>query len=174
MASKYIPAVLGLNKFLWNFISGDIFDGDYRGLVPIIPTGEAPQLLQVLDEQPGIGNSPYIVYTYYTNGINADSWYKTTDTVLYTVYAPNQAKLNEIVTYMVNLFKRFDVSAGEVNRFIQTAPGLDDAYLAYHYNYISVVSATGGTAPDIENDPIRATITLRVNYTNPIVDTPFT
>lgn len=168
-----IPAVSGLNKFLWNYLQGAgvLSASDYNGLVPIIPNGEAPQFLQMLDEQPGVQSHPYIIYTWYTNGFDSDTWYKPTDTVLYTVFSLDQAKLNEIVLSIVNLFKRFDVSAAEVNRFIQNSD-LSRQYKDYSYSYIAVSAASGGTAPDIENDPIRATITLRVNYTNPIIDGP--
>lgn len=173
-----IPAVFGVNKFLWNYLGDDgaavLRANDYQGLIPIIPSGEAPQFLQMLDEQPGIQSHPYIVYTWYTNGFDANSWFRPTDTVVYTIYALDQSKINEIVMYIVNLFKRFDVSAAEVNRFIQTNDfgPMTQLYRDYSYGYISVAAATGGVAPSMENDPITATITLRVNYTNPVVDTP--
>lgn len=173
-----IPAVFGLNRFLWNYL-GDagvkvLDSNDYDGLIPIIPNGEAPEFLQMLDEQPGIQSHPYIVYTWYTNGFDADSWYKPTDTVLYVIYALDQNKLNDIVMKIVNLFKRFDVSAEEVNRYIQTHTfgEFTDRYRAYSYTHINVAAATGGVAGNLESDPIVATITVRVGYTNPIVDTP--
>lgn len=185
-----IPAVFGLNRFLWNYLGDDgaavLRSDNYGGLIPIIPNGEAPQFLQMLDEQPGIQSHPYIIYTWYTNGFTADSWYKPTDTVVYTLYALDLSKLNELVMYIVNLFKRFDVSAAEVNRYIQTNyltgydtttngpknPVLEAQYKAYNYSYISVAAATGGIGPEIENDPLVATVTVRVGYTNPIVDNP--
>lgn len=170
-----IPAVFGLNRFLWNYLkgSGILSESDYKGLVPIIPNGEAPQFLQMLDTQPGIQTHPYIVYTWYTNGFDANSWYKPTDTIIYTVFALDQSKVNELVINIVNLFKRFDVSAAEVNTFIQNpANALSQQYKDYNYGFISVSAANGGVAPNIENDPITATITLRVNYTNPVVDNP--
>lgn len=173
-----IPAVYGLNKYLWHLISQDVMDASsYSNLVPIIPNGEAPTFLQMLDELPGVQSRPYIVYTWYTNGYDANSWYKPTDSVLYTVYALDQTKLNEIVMFIVNLFKRFDLSAQAVNTYIQTTPmstdtALDAQYKAYNYSYINVASATGGVAPTLENDPISATVTLRVNYTNTFTDVP--
>lgn len=190
MANNSIPAVYGLNQFLWNYLSdnttGILLSADYQGLIPIIPNGEAPQFLQMLDEQAGIQSKPYIVYTWYTNGFDANSWYKPTDTILYTVYAMDQNKLNDIVMSTVNVFKRYDVSAVEINEYIQSNyitgfnqatheandPVTEAQYKAYNYNYTYVAAATGGVAPDIENDPISATITVRVNYTNPVVDLP--
>lgn len=181
MANNF-PAVYGVNQYVWNQLStgsnpvlapADYSYGQADGnpLVPIIPLGEEPTFLQMIDEQPGIVTKPYIVYTWYTNGFDANSWYKPTDTVLYKVYAPSVAKLNQIVLTMVDMLKRYDVSAASVNRFIMLS-NLSNEYKLYNYSAISVASATGGVAPMLEQDPITASVVLRVSYTNPTVDIP--
>lgn len=179
-----VPPVYGINQYLWAQLGPNgpsdrkVFGDDYGTLVPIIPLGEAPQFLQAIDEKPGISSLPYIVYTWYTNGYNCDAWYKPTDTVIYTIYAPSVGKVNQIVLGLTDLLKRYDLSAESVNHFIQTYTNsltgnpLPDEYKAYNYSYISVASATGGVAPNEENAPIAATVVLRVNYTNPTVDNP--
>jgi hypothetical protein len=180
MESNHIPAVFGLNRYLWDKLSNGI-DGadpimnlsDYGGLNPIIPLQEEPGLLKAIEDQPGIKSAPYITYTWYTNGYSADSWYQPTDTVLYTIYSVGQKKLRQIVLLMSHLFKQYDLSAQSVNRFIQDpANNFSDAYKAYNYNFISVAASTGGTHVSMENDSITATMTLRVNYINDENDQP--
>lgn len=181
-----IPAVFGLNRYLWKQMQEQLgmTTEPYGGLTPLIPNGEVPQLLQAIDEQPGINSYPYIVYTWYTNGYSPDTWYRPTDTIIYTVYSLDQTRLRQLILLITNLFKRYDDSAQAVNAFIQgTLPdGVDPqddspdvpgfAYRQYHYNYTYVAAATGGQSTNIENDPITATITVRVGYTNPENDLP--
>src|SRR5437763_15529617 len=111
MEIKNIPSVYGLNRVLWAAIvqSGIIPDAaNYNGLIPIIPTQEEPQFISAMDAQDGIMSFPYIVYHWYTNGIDPVSWYKTTDTVVYKVYAIDQPALRKLVALITDLFKRYD------------------------------------------------------------------
>lgn len=163
--TNIIPACIGLNKYLWSVLEGEgILDKEnYGGLIPIIPIGEEPHLLQAIDEQAGVATFPYLVYRWYTNGYDANSFYKPTDTVTYEIYALDGNLLNTVVTRVVQLFKQFDDSAQAVNAYIRALP--DPSPLKdYSYNYIAVAAASGGVPQTIENDPYRATITVRVNY----------
>lgn len=192
MENKTIPAVFGLNRVLWAAIvqSGIIPNtSNYNGLIPIIPVQEEPQFISAMDSQPGIGSFPYIVYSWHTNTIDAVSWYKTTDMVTYKVYANDQTALRKLVLLITDLFKRYDESAAVVNTYIARKylittsgttggpdaqlPAAQDGpdipgyeYRRYHYNYISVVSSSGGSPQTSENDPNTALINLRVNYTD--------
>lgn len=193
MESKTIPAVFGLNRVLWAQINelGILDKANYGGLIPIIPVQEAPQFIAAMDGQEGIMSWPYIVYNWYTNTIDATSWYKQTDTVTYTIYAIDQKKLRDLVLVVMDMFKRYDDSAQVVNSYIRrayppTSPGgIPDQfvdgpqyggyeYRCYHYNYIYVVSANSSAPQTAENDPAKATITLRVNYTDTRNDQPLT
>jgi hypothetical protein len=191
MDTNHIPAVFGLNKYLWDKLSTSVEGNDpilnpadYAGLIPIVPLQEVPQLLQAIDSIPGITSVPYITYLWYTNGFTADSWYQPTDTVIYTIYATDQKRLRQIVLMATRLFKQFDKSAQAVNSFITSAypapvpPAVDGPsasgyqYRAYSYNYISVSASTGGVPVGLENDAIPASITVRVNYTSSENDLP--
>lgn len=191
MESKTIPAVFGLNRVLWAQIAekGILDKANYKGLTPIIPTQEEPQFISAMDSLDGIMSYPYVVYNHYTNAIDANSWYKQTDTVTYTINAIDSKKLRQLFMLTVDLFKRYDDSAAVVNRYIANAyppatpvpdpfvdgpqyPGYE--YRCYHYNYIYVVSANASAPQTAENDPARATITLRVNYTDTRNDSALT
>lgn len=175
MANNGIPAVFGINKYLWNQlqVQNIIPNTDpYGGLTPIVPIQESSQLLQAIDaSNPNQTSAPYIVYHWYTNNIDAKSWFKQEDTLVYTVYALDQKVGRQILLLLVDSFKRFDLSARAVNNYIQSS-GLSQDYKDYLYQYISVRSATGGTSTTIENDPTTFTVTLRVCYSNPTVDIP--
>lgn len=161
-----VPAVFGLNKYLWaQIVAQGILDkNNYGGLIPIVPVQETAGLKQAMDEQAGVGSFPYIVYNWNTNGYNQD-WFKATDQIIYVVNATNQAKLRELVLLILDLFKRYDESAAAVNEFIFKSD-LGPAYKAYDYKHISVSAASGGSPTALDNEPIEAVITVRVNYTN--------
>lgn len=184
MESKTIPPVFGLNRLFWAQIAelGILSKSNYNGLIPIIPTQEEPQFISAMDNTDGIMSFPYIVYSSYTNGIDANSWYKQTDTVTYTMYAIDQTKLRQLSMLAMDLFKRYDDSAAMVNSYIAKAypvpvnadtqlpvadgPGVSGyEYRCYHYNFIYVVSSST-TPSNVENDPTKATLTIRVNYTD--------
>jgi hypothetical protein len=160
-----IPACIGLNKYLWSVLEGDgtLNKANYGGLTPIVPIGETPNLLQAIDQSAGVSTFPYIVYRWYTNGYDANNFYKPTDTVTYEIYALDNTLLNTIVSRVVQLFKQFDDSAQAVNAYIRSLPN-PGPLADYSYNYISVAAATGGVPQVIENDPYKATVTVRVNY----------
>lgn len=175
MEAKSIPSVFAVNKYLWQQIeTEEILDkANYDGLVPIIPIQESAPFVQAMEEQAGIGQFPFIVYSWYSNGIDANSWYKMTDTVVYTIYSTDQTKLRQLVLLMLKHLKRYDESAQAVNRFVSRVnPPLSAEYLAYDYKTIWVAASQSGQPSGLENDPNTATVTVRVTYTNDENGTP--
>lgn len=175
MAAKHIPSVFAVNKYLWKQIEaqGILTKDSYNGLTPIIPIQESAQFIQAMDAVAGVGAYPYIVYSWYTNSIDADSWYQQTDTVIYTIYSTDQTKLRQLVLLFLNLLKRFDMTADRINDFIYDPDNaLGSEYTAYNYKTIWVAASNAGTPSGYENDPNQATITVRVKYTNDGNDDP--
>jgi uncharacterized protein RhaS with RHS repeats len=170
--SDHIPAVYGLNRYLWAKIQEEaILDpASYGGLIPIIPTQEVPQLAQAMDSQDGIRSFPFIVYTWNTNGYDQE-WYTASDQIIYVINSNDGKKLRQLVLLISKQFKRFDESARAVNEFVQGST-LSDEYKAYDYKYISVQAGTGGQPGFNENDPISAMVTVRAMYTHTADDEP--
>jgi hypothetical protein len=161
-----IPAVFGMNRYLWAKLTGaGLMDpADYNGLTPIVPFQEEAQLKQAVDAGPGIGSKPYIVYNYGNNGFDS-RWFTPSDQVIYTIDSVDGKRLREIYQFINNLFKRYDESAEAVNRWIDSSD-LGPEYRNIEYKSIQVFAATAGHYRDLENEPIHATITVRVLYTN--------
>jgi hypothetical protein len=173
MEINSVPAVFGMNGYLWSQIqAGSILSpSDYGGLIPIIPIQQEPQLITAIEAVGGISSAPYIVYSWYNAAIDANSWYRPTDMVVYSIYSLDQLKLRQLYMLMFNLFSKFDVSAQAVNKFVQGSSMSAEAK-QYNYNFISVSAGMAGQPQQVENAPYRATLTLRVNYTNPSFDEP--
>lgn len=167
-----IPAVFGLNRYLWAKIQeAMILDpANYNGLTPIIPVQEVPEFLQAIDAQDGIKSYPYIVYTWNTNGYE-QQWFVPSDQIIYQIHSTDNKKLRELILLITDHFKRFDESARAVNSFIQNSP-LNAEYKSYDYKFISVQQAQGGWHTQDENAPIKATITVKATYSANRDNTP--
>lgn len=174
MVHKHIPAVFGVNKYLWHQIESEgILDkANYGDMIPIIPVQEQPGFIQAMEERPGIGQFPYIVYSWYSNGIDSDTWYRQTDTVVYNIYSTDAKKLRELVLLTVDHLKRYDDSAQAVGQYLAGVVGLNDEYLDYDYKTIWVAATTAGTPSSYENNPNRASVTVRITYTDDANDRP--
>jgi hypothetical protein len=127
--------------------------------------------LQAIGESDGVSTAPYIVYTWYSNGIDSD-WYITYDTIVFTVKAAQDTKVaRQLVLLAKTLFRRWDESAQAVNAWVNT-PGRAQEfgtvfadYEAYNYTHISVWALTGGLPGTMDLEPVHATITIRVGFT---------
>lgn len=168
MANNGVPSAFTVIKYLWAHIeNAHILDGyDYKGLVPIIPIQDEPGLLQVIGEQDGVSTAPYIVYTWYNNGVDAD-WFHTYDTLVFTVKSLDQKATRQLILLMKTLFRRYDESAAAVNDFkLKTDFGTFNAdYQKYNYTYVSVWALTGGMPGTMDLEPVHATVTIRVGFT---------
>lgn len=166
-----IPAVFGLNRYLWSKLDGTVLDkANYSGLVPIIPVQEVPAFLQAMDKVDGIASYPYIVYTWYSNGYD-QQWFVPNDRIIYTIYSRDNAKLRDIILLMTKHFKRHDESARAVNNFIREST-LSAAYKEYDYKFITVEASQAGSHTSDENAPVRAMVTVKVAYSHTEDDQP--
>lgn len=163
-----IPAVFGLNKFLWAKIkeAGILDETNYGGLVPIVPVQETPLLQQAMDEQTGIRSFPFIVYSWYQNGHTQD-WFMECDNAVYRINVnPNDGiKLRQLVSLINDVCRRWDDSAQALNDWIQ-ASNLSQAYKDYDYKYINIQSTQGGQPTDLDHAPITAMVTVKIEYTH--------
>lgn len=159
MTANYkLDSVFELRKFLWNqLVLNNIFDEDdywsdnlNENIIPIIPVQQTPEMDQFLS------GKKHIVYD--KVGISYDElWAICTEQILFTVYSPEIIDIVEIKNFMVDLFRRMDESAGDVNKW----SGLSDKF-KFHSIYVSDISPT---APSEEMKGFMSSdIILEVKY----------
>lgn len=174
MASNYgnngISAGSAVIRWLWAQIdhSGILADykDNYQGLVPIVPIQDEPGLLSTIGEHDGVSNAPYIVYTWYNNGIDAN-FYLAYDTLVFTIKAQDQKAVRQLILLMKTLFRRYDESAQALNRWVARTDlgSYASDYREYNYKYISVWALTGGIPGTLDLEPVHANVTIRVGFT---------
>lgn len=130
--------MLEVRKFLWQELQDKkIFDvDDYYSdslnshTVPIIPVQQAPEMNQFLS------GKKHIVYD--RIGISYDDlWAICSEQIMFTVYSTEIMDIIEIQNFMIDLFRRMDESAQDVNRWA----GLSSKF-KFHSIYISDISPT--------------------------------
>jgi hypothetical protein len=107
-----------INNFLWQeLVDAEILDPDeYRlddftkTIVPIVPVQQLPELNNL------IGSNPYILYDYEIESYG-DAWWICEERMLYTIVGTSISKISEITEFMVDLFRRKDISGKEVQSY---------------------------------------------------------
>ena len=120
MTDYTAQAAYGINKWLWSELQskGLLSAGSYHSnemnanLVPIIPVGQRPELVDQF------GSNPFIVYDYVIDYTEPDFWMINCEQVLYTIYTGDYHKANSIKSLMYDLFRRHDESAKDLNHFL--------------------------------------------------------
>lgn len=159
MTTNYkLDSVYELRKFLWqNLVNLEVFDeNDYYSdnlgdtFIPILPVQQSPEFNQFLS------GKKHIVYD--KIGISYDDmWQICTEQILFTIYSTAFDEINEIRNLMVDLFRRMDDSATDVNRW----DGISDTFKFFSI-YISDMSPT---SPSEEMQGfLAADVVLEIKY----------
>lgn len=162
--SRYdLSAVHVYNKFLWAKIKEEfpyMIETNYKGLIPVIPTNQVP----VFNDLPS--GHPFVVYTYSDAGYDLE-FYAAVQQITYVVYSDKEAQLRNLGNFIVDISRRWDWTAEEVNDFIPTITNksgdVDDH--KFDFKYVRVVSTIGPEPADTENGRQATAIVLRVCYT---------
>ena len=122
MTADYkIDAIFELRKFLWKELklAGMFNENDYysdnlgREVLPIIPVQQLPEMDQFLS------GKKHIVYD--KIGLSyEENWMICCEKVLFTIYSTNITEIYEIRNLLMDLFRRMDESAQDVNSSITT------------------------------------------------------
>jgi hypothetical protein len=115
MTDYSLLAVHELKSYIWNELKNAniLNESDYYAdnfsepLVPIIPTQQMPEFNNLL---PG---ATYIVYAYETFPIPAQ-WWLTTESIQLMIVSNDYDKINTILNFLVDAFRRYDDSANEI------------------------------------------------------------
>jgi hypothetical protein len=111
-----LDAMLELRKFLWEkLVAAGIFNPDHyyseniaETIIPIIPVQQAPEMNQFLN------GKKHIVYDKIGMSYE-DLWAICCEQILFTIYSPSVADINEIRNFMTDEFRRMDETAKDVN-----------------------------------------------------------
>ena len=115
-----VDAMFELRKFLWKELkAAGIFDAyDYYSdnlgteIIPIIPVQQSPEMDQFLN------GKKHIVYD--KIGLSfEDIWLLACEKILFTIYSTDVTEIYEIRNLMMDLFRRMDESAQDVNNSIR-------------------------------------------------------
>lgn len=150
-----------INKYLWSKLKTFVYDGtnlafaDFVGsppavnIVPIIPTQQVPEVVDI------VGGAPFIVYNFRENP-KLDFWLSR-ETLSYVIYDANEQRLRAIRNYMVDLLKRYDWSAQDVNDYMAS-----QSITGFEFKEIHIFTATG---PGVTTDEGgRQTASVVVSY----------
>lgn len=118
MADYTKNARSSINGYMWQEIvsAGILVPSDYNPdgfietLVPIIPSQQVPEFNNLLP------NRTYIVYDYEVDGYS-DDWWMCYESMMYTIVSPEYSKIIEVSEFLVDLFRRFDISGMEVQNY---------------------------------------------------------
>lgn len=157
-----IDSTSEIRKYLWDMMTtiGVFDDREYYSdalgstVIPILPVQQAPEMNQFLS------GKKHIIYD--KIGMAYDTlWMICTEQILFTIYSTDVSEINEIRNLMVDLFRRMDESAGDINRWAQ----LSDK-IKFHSIYISDISPT---APSLELQGfLSADVILEIKYSRSI------
>ena len=112
-------AINDIRKYVWAKIveAGLLDPDDYRvdgipqPLVPIIPSQQVPEFVNLLT------GKAFIIYEYKVYPTKVQ-WWMTDETATFYIDTPNFDLSNRIVNLLHDLFRRFDESAGEINDYL--------------------------------------------------------
>ena len=131
-------AMLEVRKYLWDSLATiGIFDEDNyysdnigTTIIPIIPVQQQPELNQFLS------GKKHIVYD--KTGITYDdTWLICNEQVMFTLYSTDISEINEMRNFIIDLFRRSDESARDINNFIGNS-----SKFRFHTVYIGDISPT--------------------------------
>jgi hypothetical protein len=158
MTKWNFDAMYDIRQFIWtNLQDSEILDkDDYysddlgKSIIPILPVQQQPEMNQFLN------NKTHIVYDKVGMSYE-DNWAICCEQILFTIYDSDYAKINEIRNLIVDLFRRMDESAGDLNRY----NGLSEKF-KFHSIYIADISPTS-PSEEIQGF-LSADVVLEVKY----------
>jgi len=128
MVNYKLDAMIELRKYFWQklkdaniFTASDYYsDNVGQEIVPLIPVQQSPELNQFLS------GKKHIVYDKIGTSYE-DLWAICNEQILFTIYSTDVSEINEIRNFMLDLFRRVDESARDVNHW----SGVSDKFQFY-------------------------------------------
>lgn len=159
MTANYkLDSMFEIRKFFWkNLVDLGLFnEEDYYAdnlgdtFVPILPVQQSPEFNQFLS------GKKHIVYD--KIGVSYDEmWLVCNEQILFTIYSTSFDDINEIRNLMIDLFRRMDDTASDINKW----SGLSDKFKFFSI-YVSDMSPTA--ASEEMQGFLSADVVLEVKY----------
>jgi len=164
MTKHDLNGVHVLNKYLWAELQKSNLMGeyDYNGLVPIIPTQQVPVFNDMA------AGKAFIVYTYLVASYDVDLW-ANVEQVTYRIYSDDERKLRQISNLLIDLCKRFDWTAADVNKWIDGYATPDGDEKKFEFKYVQVVGSTSPEPFAQEGGRQNASVTVRMAFVHDMV-----
>lgn len=165
MVMSNVFPVHAVNRYLWSRIEahGILSRDNYNGLTPIVPVEETPDLLTIIDAQPGVGSHPYIVYAWNKLNNNGSEWYLKTHQIAYAVRSADDDKLRQLINLFEQEFQDLDRAALRVNQFLGGLPA-GNVLKSYQFKHISLSTLGGGLPAEAENGVSESLITVSATF----------
>jgi hypothetical protein len=160
-----------LNKWLWEKLQGLQYKGAPAfqkygtgagkvNLVPFVPSQQLPEFTNIA------GGAPFIVYTYSQQG-SGSTWFTQVEQVAYVIYDNDEERLRTIHTYMVDLLRRADWTAQEINKWIyDLTPEPGTQADPFEFKTVQVVSANGPEPFETQDGRQGAIVVVRIVFTH--------
>lgn len=143
MAEYRVVGAHEINKWLWSklkdfeYKTGVKAFADYKDsgnddgyvIVPIVPGHQWPQMSDITGNK-----SPYIVYNYIMSSYSSE-WWLCREQCAYVIYDSDEERLRGIHAYMIDLLKRVDWTARDINNY-QSPSNFD-------FKFVQLTSASG-------------------------------
>jgi hypothetical protein len=155
-----------IRKWLWAELQaeGILSSSDYNitglgAIVPIVPVQQQPELMDK------IGGKPFITYDFVTEYVESGLWIINCEQILFTVWCDNFATATKIKNLMIDMFRRQDDSARDLNAAATT----DLAYLN-----VTIISNSWTTAERSDNGRQSFDMVIEVKYVRDLTDSRYT
>jgi hypothetical protein len=168
MADYTKTAISDVIGILWKELkdNGALVDTDYpivsdpdeqivRRLIPIFPTQEDETKNLISNPE-----APYLVYDFDTMSYDVE-WVICKERLTFKIYAPGFDKVIEIMNIMLDLFRRFDESAANVNTYVKSV----NPTSPFRYKYFSLTEANSPDPADELAGRLEADISIVYAYT---------
>lgn len=152
-------AIYDVRKMLWQelqnaglfSINNYYVDSFGETLIPIIPAQQVPEFNNLL---PG---KPYIIYDVVQRDYNVQ-WWMSFETMTLAIVSKDSSEIQTITNFLIDLLRRYDQSAGDVNLIIdQTGP--------FTFHYFKIESADPIQAFSNEGGFMTGLISFSYSYT---------
>lgn len=147
-----------MRQFIWDqILSAELLDeNDYyadgfsEALIPIIPTQQIPEFNNLL---PG---KTYLIYDFEVRPVPVQ-WWMTEENMTISVMSQNYDVVNEITNLLLDLFRRYDESAVDINGYFE-----GDSEFMYHH--ISIDSVMSPEPYSTEGDYVIGSVIFTYSY----------
>jgi hypothetical protein len=165
MADYALGAVYEIRKLLWKELQdkGIMVASDYVSsdpiyqYVPIMPVQEQSEFkTNIITGKPEL---PYIVYDLDVVGYGTD-WMICEERLTFKIYSKSYNKVIAITNLMVDLFRRFDDSAKDLNKYVKTL----NTNSPFRYHYFALTEANSPNPAEELDGRLEADIAIVYSY----------